>query len=263
LKQADDEKQQAERAKHRFEARLARLEEEKLARETKAKEAAERRQATMTGTDKNAVAEAMARIAAKKAAALASDETSSVTTTEASTYDSGTPNQVNVKVSDAPVSPTDGISQDAPLSQKDKVAAAIARAKAKKAAQQTDKASLETTDTADSTSEPMAADDKKAKVAAAVARAKAKKAAQQTDKASLETTDTADSTSESMAADDKKAKVAAAVATGSLNSVPTASLSSDELKKARIAATIAKAKAKKASLAQQAKASSDSSISND
>lgn len=69
LKQTADEKQQAERAKHRFEARLARLEEEKLAREAKAKEAAERRQATMTGTDKNAVAEAMARIAAKKAAA--------------------------------------------------------------------------------------------------------------------------------------------------------------------------------------------------
>ena len=35
LKQAADEKQQAERAKQRFDARLARLEEEKLAREVK------------------------------------------------------------------------------------------------------------------------------------------------------------------------------------------------------------------------------------
>ena len=45
--------------------------------------------------------------------------------------------------------------------------------------------------------------------------------------------------------------------------IETAPLSSDELKKARIAATIAKAKAKKAALAQEANASSDSSVTND
>ncbi|MGI2056569.1 electron transport complex subunit RsxC [Shewanella baltica] len=409
LKQADDEKQQAERAKQRFDARLARLEEEKLAREAKAKEASERRQASMTGTDKNAVAEAMARIAAKKAAAAQAvtgesiTEESSVTTTDttevpkgkaavaaaiarakakkaaqanadgAETDSAKTDNAVNVDANDS-ISATVAIAQEAPLSQKDKVAAAIARAKAKKAAQQTE--------TADSTSELSAADDKKAKVAATVARAKAKKAAQQAETAAsdIEFSNTEISVSDvndaeaikkakvaaavarakakkaaqqaetnaenglnqtatpavdsaaSVQADVnddtdaattdvndaeaiKKAKVAAAVARAKAKKIAAASaesktdaeiesvdeiqteanvaspsiaatldtatteaeavlpsvgstaepietapLSSDELKKARIAATIAKAKAKKAALAQEANASSDSSV---
>ncbi len=417
LKQAADEKQQAERAKQRFDARLARLEEEKLAREAKAKEAAERRQATMTGTDKNAVAEAMARIAAKKAAAaqsateeLSNEESSNVTSTDTTDAPKGkaavaaaiarakakkaaqvnangadTNDVVNVTASDESFLATDAIAQEAPLSQKDKVAAAIARAKAKKAAQQADTAPLETTETADSTSELSAADDKKAKVAAAVARAKAKKAAQQVETAAsdIEVSNTeiivsdandseaikkakvaaavarakakkaaqqaetnadndltqtatpavdsaasvqADVTDDTEAAATdvndveaiKKAKVAAAVARAKAKKIAaasaaeskteseiesvddiqtkanvaspsiaaldavaakpeavlpsaekiaepieTAALSGDELKKARIAATIAKAKAKKAALAQQTEASSDSSVAND
>ncbi|MBW3530107.1 electron transport complex subunit RsxC [Shewanella sp. NKUCC06_TVS] len=413
LKQAADEKQQAERAKQRFDARLARLEEEKLAREAKAKEAAERRQATMTGTDKNAVAEAMARIAAKKAAAaqsateeLSTEESlnhqSNVISTDTTDAPKGkaavaaaiarakakkaaqvnangadTNNVVNVDASDESFLATDAIAQEAPLSQKDKVAAAIARAKAKKAAQQADTAPLGPTETTDSTSELSAADDKKAKVAAAVARAKAKKAAQQAETAAsdievsnteiivsdvndseaikkakvaaavarakakkaaqqVETnadndlTQTATPAVDSAASvqadvnDDteaaatdvndaeaiKKAKVAAAVARAkakkiaaasaaeseiesvddiqtktnvaspsiaaldavaakpqavlpSAEPIETATLSGDELKKVRIAATIAKAKAKKAALAQQTEASSDSNVAND
>ncbi|MDT3280354.1 electron transport complex subunit RsxC [Shewanella scandinavica] len=377
LKQAADEKQQAERAKQRFDARLARLEEEKLAREAKAKEAAERRQATMTGTDKNAVAEAMARIAAKKAAAAQAatgesiTEEASATTTDTTAAPKGKAAvaaaiarakakkaaQANTESTkthsvetdsaqidssanvDETESATDVIAQEAPLSQKDKVAAAIARAKAKKAAQQTDTAALEHVDIADSTSELNAADDKKAKVAAAVARAKAKKAAQQAETnaendLSQTATPAVDSTAsvqadvnddtEAAATDIndaeaiKKAKVAAAVARAKAKKIAAASaeskteseiesvdeiqteanmaspsiaatldtatteadavlpsvgstaepietapLSSDELKKARIAATIAKAKAKKAALAQEANASSDSSVTND
>lgn len=433
LKQAADEKQQAERAKQRFDARLARLEEEKLAREAKAKEASERRQASMTGTDKNAVAEAMARIAAKKAAAAQAvtgesiTEESSVTTTGSTEVPKGraavaaaiarakakkaaqanadgtdtngaeTDNAVTMDANDS-ISATDTIAQEAPLSQKDKVAAAIARAKAKKAAQQTDTAPLESTETADNTPALSADDDKKAKVAAAVARAKAKKAAQQAETAASDievsnteisvsdvndaeaikkakvaaavarakakkaaqqaetnaenglnqtTTPAVDSaanvhadvnadaeTAVNAAATDievsnadvsvndaeaiKKAKVAAAVARAKAKKIAAASaeskteseiepvdetqteanvtspsiaatldtatteaeavlpsvesaaepietapLSSDELKKARIAATIAKAKAKKAALAQEANASSDSSVTND
>lgn len=116
---------------------------------------------------------------------------------------------------DATESATDAIAQEAPLSQKDKIAAAIARAKAKKAAQQTDTAPLESTETADSTSELSAADDKKAKVAAAVARAKAKKAAQQAETAAsdIEVSNTEISVSDVNDAEAiKKAKVAAAVA---------------------------------------------------
>lgn len=415
LKQAADEKLQAERAKQRFDARLARLEEEKLAREAKAKEAAERRQATMTGTDKNAVAEAMARIAAKKAAAaqsateeLSTEESlnhqSNVISTDTTDAPKGkaavaeaiarakakkaaqvnangadTNNVVNVDASDESFLATDAIAQEAPLSQKDKVAAAIARAKTKKAAQQADTAPLET---ADSTPEASAADDKKAKVAAAVARAKAKKVAQQAETAASDIevsnteiivsdvndseaikkakvaaavarakakkaaqqveantdndlTQTATPAVDSAASvqadvnDDteaaatdvndaeaiKKAKVAAAVARAKAKKIAaasaaeseiesvddiqtkanvaspsiaaaldaiaakpeavlpsaeqiaepieTAALSGDELKKARIAATIAKAKAKKAALAQQTEASSDSNVAND
>lgn len=414
LKQAADEKQQAERAKQRFDARLARLEEEKHAREAKAKEAAERRQATMTGTDKNAVAEAMARIAAKKAAAaqsateeLSTEESlnhqSNVISTDTTDAPKGkaavaaaiarakakkaaqvnangadTNNVVNVDASDESFLATDAIAQEAPLSQKDKVAAAIARAKTKKAAQQADTAPLET---ADSTPEASAADDKKAKVAAAVARAKAKKVAQQAETAASDIevsnteiivsdvndseaikkakvaaavarakakkaaqqveantdndlTQTATPAVDSAASvqadvnDDteaaatdvndaeaiKKAKVAAAVARAKAKKIAaasaaeseiesvddiqtkanvaspsiaaaldaiaakpeavlpsaeqiaepieTAALSGDELKKARIAATIAKAKAKKAALAQQTEASSDSNVAN-
>ncbi|MCU7985500.1 electron transport complex subunit RsxC [Shewanella sp. SW24] len=279
LKQAADEKQQAERAKQRFDARLARLEEEKLAREAKAKEAAERRQATMTGTDKNAVAEAMARIAAKKAAAAQSvtgesiTEESSATTTDttevpkgkaavaaaiarakakkaaqanadgtdtngAETDSAKTDNAVNVDANDS-ILATDAIAQEAPLSQKDKVAAAIARAKAKKAAQQADIAPLETTETADSTPEASAADDKKAKVAAAVARAKAKKAAQQADTA---------------ASDIEVSNTDVSVSDVSVSDVND----SEAIKKAKVAAAVARAKAKKA--AQQVETNADNDL---
>lgn len=271
LKQAADEKQQAERAKQRFDARLARLEEEKLARETKAKEASERRQASMTGTDKNAVAEAMARIAAKKAAAQAVTgesitEESSVTTTDTTEVPKGkaavaaaiarakakkaaqanadgtdtngaeTDNAVTMDANDS-ISATDTIAQEAPLSQKDKVAAAIARAKAKKAAQQTDTAPLESTETADNTPALSADDDKKAKVAAAVARAKAKKAAQQAETAAsdIEVSNTEISVSD-------------------VNDVNDA----EAIKKAKVAAAVARAKAKKA--AQQAEINTENDL---
>ncbi|MDT3333716.1 electron transport complex subunit RsxC [Shewanella sp. SP1S1-7] len=385
LKQAADEKQQAERAKQRFDARLARLEEEKLAREAKAKEAAERRQATMTGTDKNAVAEAMARIAAKKAAAAQAatgesiTEEASATTTDTTAAPKGKAAvaaaiarakakkaaQANTESTKSPGAETDSaqidssanvdatesatnvIAQEAPLSQKDKVAAAIARAKAKKAAQQAETAASDTevSNTEVSVNDVSVSDVndaeaiKKAKVAAAVARAKAKKAAQQAETnaendLSQTATPAVDSTAsvqadvnddtEAAATDIndaeaiKKAKVAAAVARAKAKKIAAASaeskteseiesvdeiqteanmaspsiaatldtatteadavlpsveptaepietapLSSDELKKARIAATIAKAKAKKAALAQEANASSDSSVTND
>lgn len=276
LKQAADEKQQAERAKQRFDARLARLEEEKLAREAKAKEAAERRQATMTGTDKNAVAEAMARIAAKKAAAaqsateeLSNEESSNVTSTDttdapkgkaavaaaiarakakkaaqvnangADTNGADTSNVVNIDASDESFLATDAIAQEAPLSQKDKVAAAIARAKAKKAAQQADTAPLGPTETTDSTSELSAADDKKAKVAAAVARAKAKKAAQQ---------------AETAASDIEVSNTDVSVSDVSVSDVND----SEAIKKAKVAAAVARAKAKKA--AQQVETNADNDL---
>jgi electron transport complex protein RnfC len=263
-----EEKLQAERAKHRFETRLQRLEDEKLARELKAKEAAARRQASMQGGEKNAVAEAMARIAAKKAA-------------------QNTPN-------DAPTA-----TAASPDDKKSAVAAAVARAKAKKAAMAatanvtgtiSESSDLSVVDNAVDNGTVSPADTKKAAVAAAVARAKAKKAAMAVTNASVSADVEASSAAKDTAVDDKKAKIAAAVArakakklaaataevqvqvqddqnkndvneltNGALNDKQNnvepideaAPLSPQEEKRAKIAAAVAKAKAKK--LAEKAK----------
>ncbi|MFB2653118.1 electron transport complex subunit RsxC [Shewanella seohaensis] len=278
LKQAADEKHQAERAKLRFEARIQRLEEEKLAREAKAKEAAARRQATMTSTDKNAVAEAMARIAAKKAAAAETTaDNAPVEVVNADANSTEAPKgkaavaaaiaRAKAKKAAAAAQGADGAEtskqavsseqtlsseQNEPteqaetLSQKDKVAAAIARAKAKKAALKADSDANSDTDAATGNTDKSAtettanaeADDKKAKVAAAVARAKAKKAAAQ----QAESTDVVD----------EQPKLAAdAQPKSESGSIPSAPLSPEDAKKAKVAAAVARAKAKKAA-AQQA-----------
>uniref|UniRef100_Q0HVF7 Ion-translocating oxidoreductase complex subunit C n=1 Tax=Shewanella sp. (strain MR-7) TaxID=60481 RepID=Q0HVF7_SHESR len=272
LKQAADEKHQAERAKLRFEARIQRLEEEKLAREAKAKEAAARRQATMTSTDKNAVAEAMARIAAKKAAAAentADNAPAEVVNADANSTEApkgkaavaaaiarakakkaaaaaqGADDAVSSEqtVSSEQNEPTE---QAETLSQKDKVAAAIARTKAKKAALKADSDANGDTDAATGNTDKPATettantevDDKKAKVAAAVARAKAKKAAAQ----QAELTEVTEVQLE---------LVADAKPESESGSIPSAPLSPEDEKKAKIAAAVARAKAKKAA-AQQA-----------
>ena len=284
LKQAADEKHQAERAKLRFEARIQRLEEEKLARETKAKEAAARRQATMTTTDKDAVAQAMARIAAKKAAAaettadntpvevVAADASSTEApkgkaavaaaiarakakkaAAAAQGADEAESSQQAVSsvqtASSEPSEPSEPTEQSESLSQKDKVAAAIARAKAKKAALKADSDANGDTDiSTDNTDKPATettanaeVDDKKAKVAAAAARAKAKKAAAQQ--------------AESSEVTEVQSKLAAdAKPESESSSIPSAPLSPEDEKKAKVAAAVARAKAKKAA-AQQAESS--------
>jgi electron transport complex protein RnfC len=90
----------------------------------------------------------------------------------------------------------------APAKKNDAVAAAIARAKAKKAAQAEKNTDTEVTDEA-----TKAVDPKKAAVAAAIARAKAKKAAQ-----AEKNTDTEVAEEATKAVDPKKAAVAAAIA---------------------------------------------------
>lgn len=263
LKQTADEKQQAERAKHRFEARLARLEEEKLAREAKAKEAAERRQATMTGTDKNAVAEAMARIAAKKAAATQAPSETAIAPTavvevprekaavaaaiaraKAKKAAAATASQVT---DDEPDSSME-TEQAEPLSQKDKVAAAIARAKAKKATMKAGSDVNEDIDAAEVDAEKRVTgsaastevDDKKAKIAAAVARAKAKKAIQQSGIVSE------DQTPAVQAPEDQATKTPVVNTPVAERESSTVTPSPEDDKKARVAAAVARAKAKKA-----------------
>ncbi|MGV5001879.1 electron transport complex subunit RsxC [Shewanella xiamenensis] len=279
LKQAADEKHQAERAKLRFEARIQRLEEEKLAREAKAKEAAARRQATMTSTDKNAVAEAMARIAAKKAAAAeATTDNATVEVVAADTSNTEAPKgkaavaaaiarakaKKAAQGADNAESSKQAVSSESSeptvqaesLSQKDKVAAAIARAKAKKMALKADSDANGDTEATVNANQPVAetatsteADDKKAKVAAAVARAKAKKAAAQ----QAESSNVAEVQPELVAKQESGSDIESRNELGSAAEL-SAPLSPEDEKKAKVAAAVARAKAKKAA-AQQAESS--------
>ncbi|WP_345881343.1 electron transport complex subunit RsxC [Shewanella algae] len=275
IKRNHEEKQLAEQAKQRFDARLKRLEAEKQAREAKAKAAADKRRAAMGSGEKDAVAEAMARIKAKKAA-------------EASVVATESPVEKAVETDSAVIQPKAD-------KRKSDVAAAIARAKAKKAAAQgtvpAEEVADATTDNAAEGTTP--GSDKKAQVAAAIARAKAKKAAAasgQTETGTCETQDaqasstqaTASEASQTVSDDSKQARIAAAVAKAKAKKAAAASesaksiaaddnggeqaqavevnqvasqaakqVTSDDSKQARVAAAVAKAKAKKAAAASE------------
>ncbi|KLV04705.1 electron transporter RnfC, partial [Photobacterium aquae] len=266
----------ADRAKQRFEAKQARFERDKAARENRFKKAAEDRRQEMaaTGGD-DAVAAAIARVKAKQAAAanetpaqkpavaaaIARAKAKQAEAAKAGSLDSATPDNSEMaklreerkrlarerkaaKSTDE-VSSTSDAATDA---KKDAVAAAIARAKARKAEQQAESPATE------SESDP-----KKAAVAAAVARAKARKAEQQAQNAEsvAQPTDTA---SADEPVDPKKAAVAAAVARAKARKAeqqaqnaesvaqPTDTASAEEPvdpKKAAVAAAIARAKARK------------------
>ena len=218
IKRNHEEKQLAEQAKQRFDARLKRLEAEKQAREAKAKAAADKRRAAMGSGEKDAVAEAMARIKAKKAA-------------EASVVATESPVEKAVETADS------AVIQPKADKRKSDVAAAIARAKAKKAAAQgtvpAEEVADATTDNAAEGTTP--GSDKKAQVAAAIARAKAKKAAAASGQTETDTCETQDAQASSIQA----------TADGASQTV------SDDSKQARIAAAVAKAKAKKAAAASE------------
>ncbi|KXJ61462.1 MAG: electron transporter RnfC [Alteromonas sp. Nap_26] len=241
-----DEKNKAEKAKQRFEARKERLEREKLEREAKHRKAKEARLAankvkeqasseqvnTSDSAAKDKVAAALARAKAKKAALQANSDTAS-----------------NNSASQAG---TDTNKVQAADDKKAQVAAAIARAKAKKQAQLnaattsendanntndvkhvSDTNSLSDANSVNDTNNASAEqDDKKAKVAAAIARAKAKKAAQAANKDGSDTTGVSNSKST------QNNELS--------NEQPSHQISEAEQKKARIAAAVAKAKAKKA-----------------
>jgi len=159
----------AEKAKTRFEARKLRLEKEKVARQEKQKKAAAARKATMntatpeaTGA-KSAVAAALARVKAKKASK----------------------GQVQVQEQTNISDSQTNLSSDVADDQKSQVSDAIARAKAKK------KLKVEATniltsgnndanqtvnalETKSAVTLQASVDDKKAKIAAAIAKAKSK-----------------------------------------------------------------------------------------
>ncbi len=243
-----DEKNKAEKAKQRFEARKERLEREKREREEKHRKAKEARlaankakeQSTVTADSasgavdasateaKDKVAAALARAKAKKAAMQANAK-GEITTPN--TDESG------IAVND----------------KKAQVAAAIARAKAKKAAQAQNESQLEGADNqVEQASSPE--DDKKAKVAAAIARAKAKKAAQAGQPVESLSEEQADKHNEKNNESSNNEDNTGLSVKEQKKAPPTQvhEQSSNQLKnppdekQARIAAAVAKAKAKKA-----------------
>ncbi|WP_447017803.1 electron transport complex subunit RsxC [Shewanella algae] len=235
IKRNHEEKQLAEQAKQRFDARLKRLEAEKQAREAKAKAAADKRRAAMGSGEKDAVAEAMARIKAKKAA-------------EASVVATESPVEKAVETDSAVIQPKAD-------KRKSDVAAAIARAKAKKAAAQgtvpAEEVADATTDNAAEGTTP--GSDKKAQVAAAIARAMAKKAAAASGQTETDTgkTHDAQASSTQATADDNGGEQAQAAEVNQVASQAAKQAVSNDSKQARIAAAVAKAKAKKAAAASE------------
>ncbi len=249
LRAIDLEAKRTLEAKARFEARQARLEREKQAREARHEEAKQR----VARTDTSELAAAKARVKARQTAepdeatleaqrearhaqarlrqAEAQAETQPVTR---QTVD---PRKAAVEAAIArakakktvPVEAADNQAEASVDPRKSAVEAAIARAKAKKAAQAegTEAPQAATDSAADAAAE---SDPRKAAVQAAIARAKAKKAAQ------------AENAEAPQAATDSTADAA-----------PDAAAESDP-RKAAVQAAIARAKAKKAAQAENAEA---------
>lgn len=204
----------AEKAKIRFEARKLRLEKEKIARQEKHQKAAAARKAAMnkptpeaTGA-KSAVAAALARVKAKKASKeqvqsqdqtsttvpqtdlsseIADDQKSQVSAAiarakakkklkeEVITKHSSDSDDVRKTVAIETVETKSAVTQTPSIDDKKaKIAAAIARAKAKKLSQSAEVADNKTVTENTLAEKTVNTDDKKAKIAAAVAKAKNK-----------------------------------------------------------------------------------------
>ncbi|MBU2912025.1 electron transport complex subunit RsxC [Vibrio splendidus] len=271
IKTRKDEATAAERAKIRFEEKNARMERDKAERENRFKKAADNRRKDMKSADgDDAIAAAIARVKAQKttvdqtpnaepavkpavAAAIAKAKAKQAAAQKAN--DAGPDNSEMSKLREerkrqarerkAQQAATDNPAENSGDTKKDAVAAAIARAKAKKAqqAESASEASAEST-----------GDAKKDAVAAAIARAKAKKAQQ---------TETASEVPVEKSGDSKKDAVAAAIARAKAKKAQQAESatqteseapaeSTGDAKKDAVAAAIARAKAKKAQQAESA-----------
>ncbi|MHA2705985.1 electron transport complex subunit RsxC [Vibrio owensii] len=251
----------AERAKLRFEEKKARMEREKAERENRFKKAADDRRKDMkaSGGD-DAIAAAIARVKAQKenteakaepavkpavAAAIAKAKAKQAAAAQSGAAEPDNSEMAKLReerkrlARERKAQKEQGdASTDNADDKKSAVAAAIARAKAKKA-QQAD------------ASTPAEAGDKKAAVAAAIARAKAKKAQQEDSTESVET-----EAPVKQAEDPEKAAVAAAIARAKARKAQqddstesaeaeTPAEQSEDPKKAAVAAAIARAKARK------------------
>ncbi|ELY6345582.1 electron transport complex subunit RsxC [Cronobacter muytjensii] len=241
-----EEQQRAAEAKARFEARQARLEREKAARLERHKKSA----VQPSGQDQDAIQAALARVREKKAddqpivvnAREKPDNSAVIAAREARKAEARARQAEKVQQEMAANSSVPALEATEPVSETDPrkaaVEAAIARAKARKAAQTGESAPVAETPT-----EPV--DPRKAAVEAAIARAKARKAAQ-----SAPVDDTP-----AEPVDPRKAAVEAAIARAKARkaaqageSAPVAETPAEPVdpRKAVVEAAIARAKARKA-----------------
>ena len=271
IKTRKDEAAAAERAKIRFEEKNARMERDKAERENRFKKAADNRRKDMkTSGGDDAIAAAIARVKAQKAAAeQAPNEEPAVKPAVAAAIAKAKAKQAaalkengaepdNSEMSKlreerkrqarerkAQQASAETQADNSGEGKKDAVAAAIARAKAKKA-QQAESAS-------DAPAES-SGDAKKDAVAAAIARAKAKKAQQAESASEAPVESSGDAKKDAVAAAIARAKAKKAQQAESASEAPVES--SGDAKKDAVAAAIARAKAKKA---QQAESASEAS----
>ncbi|MFB1096902.1 electron transport complex subunit RsxC [Vibrio diabolicus] len=271
------EAEAAERAKLRFEEKKARMEREKAERENRFKKAADQRRKDMksSGGD-DAIAAAIARVKAQKtettekaepavkpavAAAIAKAKAKQAAAAKAGSSEPDNSEMAKLReerkrlARERKAQKEQGETPDNNADdKKSAVAAAIARAKAKKAQQEESTEMIEAQASAEKTDDP-----KKAAVAAAIARAKARKAKQadSTETEEVEAPAEQAETPTEPTDDPKKAAVAAAIARAKARKakqansaeteeaeVPTEPI--DDPKKAAVAAAIARAKARKA-----------------
>ncbi|MCK8084691.1 electron transport complex subunit RsxC [Vibrio sp. 1CM8B] len=272
IKTRKDEATAAERAKIRFEEKNARMERDKAERENRFKKAADNRRKDMKSADgDDAIAAAIARVKAQKAAAdqtpnaepavkpavAAAIAKAKAKQAAAQKADGAEPDNSEMsklreerkrqaRERKAQQAAADTPEENSGDGKKDAVAAAIARAKAKKAQQ------------AESASEAPAeksGDAKKDAVAAAIARAKAKKAQQAGSASEAPVESTGDAKKDAVAAAIARANAKKAQQAESATEAPAES--SVDGKKDAVAAAIARAKAKKA---QQAESASEAPV---
>ncbi|MCF7503436.1 electron transport complex subunit RsxC [Vibrio sp. L3-7] len=265
IKTRKDEATAAERAKIRFEEKNARMERDKAERENRFKKAADNRRKDMKSADgDDAIAAAIARVKAQKsaadqtpnaepavkpavAAAIAKAKAKQAAAQKAN--DAGPDNSEMSKLREerkrqarerkAQQAATDTPAENSGDAKKDAVAAAIARAKAKKAQQ---------AESASDTPAESSGETKKDAVAAAIARAKAKKAQQAESASDTPAESSGDTKKDAVAAAIARAKAKKAQQAESASEAPVES--SGDAKKDAVAAAIARAKAKKAQQAE-------------
>ena len=267
IKTRKDEAAAAERAKIRFEEKNARMERDKAERENRFKKAADNRRKDMkTSGGDDAIAAAIARVKAQKAAAdQAPNEEPAVKPAVAAAIAKAKAKQAaalkengaepdNSEMSKlreerkrqarerkAQQASAETQADNSGEGKKDAVAAAIARAKAKKAQQAA---------SASGAPAESSGDAKKDTVAAAIARAKAKKAQQAESASDAPVESSGDAKKDAVAAAIARAKAKKAQQAESAAEAPIES--SGDAKKDAVAAAIARAKAKKAQQTKQA-----------